>query len=150
MVWASQRLLWRVRPERNCKRIDVIDVSDIFDIFDVFDVFDLFDLLYILQTYLLWNELIRQRKHKRGRNLKIEVLVANAIINQRFFDTHMIWPHGQCGHLALSTLLETWLKDTAFETNVNNQIIWPKIPKSKNVNFDTTIKNRNIFRYNLV
>ena len=34
----------------------------------------------------------------------------------------MIWPHGQCGHFALSTLLETWLKDAVCETNVKTYI----------------------------
>ena len=35
----------------------------------------------------------------------------------------MILPHGQCGHFALSTLLETWLKEAVFETNVKKNDI---------------------------
>ena len=58
----------------------------------------------------------------------------------------MISSLGLWGHLALGTLLETCLKDAVFEINVFSKKI-PKIAKIKNVNFDTKIKKRIIFRY---
>ena len=48
------------------------------------NIFNLFDLLCILKAYLLQDELIRQRKHEVGGNLKIEVAIANTIIKARF------------------------------------------------------------------
>ena len=45
----------------------------------------------ILKTYLLQNELIRQRKHKRGGSLKIEVLIANTIIKSSVCRKHYIF-----------------------------------------------------------
>ena len=74
----------------------------------------------------------------------------NTVI-KRDFDKHMIWPHGQCGHFALSTLLETWLKDVAFEINIKQK--WyhkkypnPKMsmltPKTKNVSYLDMILHR--------
>ena len=53
---------------------------------------------------------------------------------------------GLCGHLALSTLLETWPEEFVFETNFK-KCISPNIPKSKNVKFDTKNKSRIIFKY---
>ena len=35
----------------------------------------------------------------------------------------MMFSHGLCGHLALGTLLETWRKESVFETNVQDQNI---------------------------
>ena len=43
------------------------------------DLLNLLDLLYILETYLLENSLIRQRKQEGGEG-KLAVLVANPII----------------------------------------------------------------------
>ena len=40
------------------------------------------------------------------------------IIQMADFDKNIILPHVQCGHLALSTCLETWLNDAVFEINV--------------------------------
>ena len=56
----------------------------LFDVLDLYDLFDLFDVVYTLETYLLQNELIRQRKHKGGRSLNIEVLMANTTIKLSF------------------------------------------------------------------
>ena len=49
---------------------------------------------------------------------------------------------GLQGHFALSTLLETCLKEFVFEINVQGQNI-----AKKNVKFDNKIKNRTMFRY---
>ena len=61
----------------------------------------------------------------------------------------MILPYVPCGHFALSTLSETCFKDAVFEVNVRHKK-YRKFSKSQNVNFDTKIKNRIIFRYYFV
>ena len=59
-------------PTYSASKIDLGPTFNLFSLFNAFnllnpfDVFDLFDLLCILKTYLLWNELMRQRKHKGG------------------------------------------------------------------------------------
>ena len=37
------------------------------------------------------------------------------------FDKNMILPHVPCGHLALSTLSKTYLKDAVFEIHVTSK-----------------------------
>ena len=58
------------------------------------------------------------------------------------FDKNMIFSPGLCGHFALGTLSETYLKDAVFEINVQDQNITKKYknrkmsiltPKSRNV-----------------
>ena len=54
--------------------LNVLNVLDLCDLLDLLDLLDLFDLLCTLKTYLLWNELIGQRKNKRGKGgVEIEV-----------------------------------------------------------------------------
>ena len=38
------------------------------------------------------------------------------------FDKNMILPHLPCGHLALSTLSKTCLKDAVFDINVTSKV----------------------------
>ena len=52
---------------------------------NVLDLLNLLDLLYILETYLLQDELIRQRKQEGGGEGKLGVLVANPIIKLSFY-----------------------------------------------------------------
>ena len=47
---------------------------------NLFNAFNVLYTLYILETHLFWSELLRQKKHKRGGSLKIEVLFANTLI----------------------------------------------------------------------
>ena len=58
----------------------------------------------------------------------------------KYFDKNMIWPHGHCCHFALSTLLETWLKEPVVLDKCSKTMISPKIPKYPNVIFDTKNK----------
>ena len=65
------------------------------------------------------------------------------------FDKNMKFSPGLCGHFALGTLSETYLKDAVFEINVFSK----KIPKNANiedVKFDTKINNRIRTRYYFV
>ena len=48
------------------------------------DVLNVLNILYKLELYLLCTELIGQRKHTRGGNLKTQFEIANAIITVRF------------------------------------------------------------------
>ena len=66
------------------------------------------------------------------------------------FDKHMICSPGLCGHFALGTLSKTYLKDAVFERKVFRKKNIAKITKSKNVKFDTKIKNRIGTRYYFV
>ena len=66
-------------------------------------------ILYAQDTYLLWNESIGQRKHKRGGGENQDL---NGIqLKSPDLDKNMISPDVPCGHFALGTLSETCLKD---------------------------------------
>ena len=54
MVSASQRLLWRVRPEKNSKCIDVADGSiGSIESIESIDLLDILFVLYIQEAYIL-------------------------------------------------------------------------------------------------
>ena len=63
------------------------------------------------------NELITQRKRKRGGSVKTKTLVANPI-EKSVVDKNTILKYVTCGHFALSTLSETCFQDAVFEVNV--------------------------------
>ena len=46
--------------------VTVLDLLDLLDVLDLLDLSDLLDVLYRLETYLLQNELIRQREQEGG------------------------------------------------------------------------------------
>ena len=64
-------------------------------------------------------------------------------------DKHIIFSPGLCGHFALGTLSNTYLKDAVFELKVFGKKS-PNMSKLPNVKFDTNIKKRIRTRYYFV
>ena len=61
-------------------------------------------------------------------------------------DKRIIFSPGVCGHFALDTLSETYLKDAVFDINVFGKES-TRMTTSTNVKYDTKITNRIITRY---
>ena len=69
---------------RHKSRVGALELGPTFNLLNLVNVSNLFDLLCILKTYLLQNELIRQRKQEGGGG-KLGILVANPIIKLSFY-----------------------------------------------------------------